>query len=158
MTKFIGYTNPEDGDFMLAVIIAIISGVSMSLQGVFNTKLSETVGLWETNVIAQGVALVVTFIVMLFAGKGDIKAIKDANKIYLLSGVLGAIIVYTVMKSISTLGTTYAISIILVAQLVAAALIDCFGLFGIEKCSFGLKEILGIVVMIAGIILFKWQK
>ncbi|MGL4731066.1 MAG: DMT family transporter [Clostridium sp.] len=143
---------------MLAVIIAIISGVSMSLQGVFNTRMSESIGLWETNVVAQAVALVVTFIVMIFAGQGDIKAIKNVNKIYLLSGALGAVIIYTVMKSISSLGTTYAISIILVAQLVAAALIDCFGLFGTEKCHFGFKELLGIIIMITGIIVFKWRK
>ena len=72
---------------MLGIIIAIISGISMSLQGVFNTRLSETVGLWETNVIVQIIGLIFTFIVMLLAGDGNIRAIKDANKLYLLGGI-----------------------------------------------------------------------
>jgi len=144
---------------MLGIIIAIISGVSMSLQGVFNTRLSDTVGLWETNVIVQGIGLIVTFIVMLLAGDGNIKAAKDANKIYLLGGVLGAVIIYTVMKSISTLGTTYAIGIILIAQLTAAAVIDHFGWFSPDGCNAvcGIKEIIGIAIMIVGIIVFKWK-
>ncbi|MGG7164734.1 DMT family transporter [Clostridium ihumii] len=143
---------------MIAIIIAIISGVSMSLQGVFNTKLSEKLGLWETNVVSQAIALIVTLIVMIFAGKGDLKAIKDVNKFYLLSGVLGAVIIYTVMKSISSLGTSCGIGIILIAQLGAAAIIDSFGLFGTEKTPYGIKEMLGIGIMIAGIIIFKWKK
>ncbi|MBY6773846.1 DMT family transporter, partial [Clostridium botulinum] len=36
---------------MMGIIYAIISGISMSLQGVFNTKLGEKIGIWETNVI-----------------------------------------------------------------------------------------------------------
>ena len=45
---------------MLAIIYAIISGISMTLQGVFNTRLEEKVGTWETNVIVQGSALILT--------------------------------------------------------------------------------------------------
>ena len=144
---------------MLGIIIAIISGISMSLQGVFNTRLSETVGLWETNVIVQIIGLIFTFIVMLLAGDGNIRAIKDANKLYLLGGSVGAVIIYTVMKSISTLGTTFAIGIILIAQLSSAALIDHFGWFSTDGCRAvcGIKEIIGIAIMIAGIVIFKWK-
>lgn len=129
----------------------------MSLQGVFNTRLSEKIGTWETNVFVQGSALLITLIIVFFFGNGSFKSIKDANKLYLLGGVLGAIIIFTVMQSISSLGTTVAIGTILIAQLTTAALIDAFGLFGTEKLTFGFNEILGIIIMIGGIILFKWK-
>ena len=61
------------------------------------------------------------------------------------------------MMSILKLGPTYAISIILVAQLIAAALIDLFGLFDSEKIGFGFTKIIGVIVMIIGIIIFKWR-
>ena len=61
------------------------------------------------------------------------------------------------MKSISGLGPTCGIGIILVAQLLAAALIEAFGLFGSEKLNFTLKEFIGIAIMVVGIIVFKWK-
>lgn len=142
---------------MFGFICAIISGIAMSLQGVFNTKLSEKIGSWETNTIVQGSGLVITLIILLFFRKGDFKAIKDVNKLYLLGGALGVIIIFTVMKSIASLGTTIGIGTILIAQISAAAIIDAFGLFGNDKITFGTNEILGIILMIFGIVLFKWK-
>ncbi|MBD7912591.1 MULTISPECIES: DMT family transporter [Clostridium] len=142
---------------MFSIIFAIISGVSMSLQGVFNTRLGEKIGTWETNVIVQASGLILTLLISFFFGKGDYRHVKEVNKLYLLGGVLGVIIIFTVMKSIGGLGTTYGIGIILVAQLIAAALIDCFGLFGSEKLNFSLKEIIGVAIMLIGIIVFKWK-
>lgn len=129
----------------------------MSLQGVFNTRLSDKIGSWETNTIVQASGLILTLIVLFFFGNGNFKEIKSANKLYLLGGALGVVIIFTVMVSIKSLGTTVGIGTILVAQLLAAALIDAFGLFGSEKVPFSFHEILGIVIMIAGIVLFKWK-
>ena len=142
---------------MFGFIIAIISGIAMSVQGVFNTKLSDKIGTWETNTIVQGSALVLTLIILFFFGNGNFREIKSANKLYLLGGALGVVITFTVILSIKSLGTTVGICTILIAQLLAAALIDAFGLFGSEKVPFSFHEILGIVIMIAGIVLFKWK-
>ena len=142
---------------MLAIIYAIISGISMTLQGIFNTRLEEKVGTWETNVIVQGTALILTLIILMFFGNGNFKAVKEVNKLYLLGGILGVIIIFTVMKSIGSMGATVGIGIILIAQLASAGIIDAFGLFGTEKVSFGLREFIGVAIMIIGIVIFKWR-
>ena len=142
---------------MLAIIYAIISGISMTLQGVFNTRLEEKIGTWETNVIVQGSALIFTLIIFMIFGKGSFKAIKDVNKLYLLGGFLGVIIIFTVMKSIGTMGATIGIGTILIAQLASAGIVDAFGLFGTEKVSFGIREFIGIGIMIIGVVIFKWR-
>lgn len=142
---------------MISIILAIISGISMSLQGVFNTRLGEKIGIWETNVLVQGIGLVLTFLISLFLRDGNYRDLRSANKLYLLGGALAVVITFTVMKSIGDLGPTYAIGIILIAQLVAAALIDAFGLFGSEKLNFTLKEFIGVAFMLIGIIVFKWK-
>ena len=142
---------------MISIIFAIISGISMTLQGVFNTRLSEKIGTWETNVLVQGIAFILTLIISFILKDTNYKAIKDVNKLYLLGGVLGVIILFTVMKSIGNMGPTCGIAIILVAQLISAALIDAFGLFDTPKLPFGFKQIIGVIVMICGIILFKWK-
>ncbi|GAA0682200.1 MULTISPECIES: DMT family transporter [Clostridium] len=142
---------------MIGIIFSIIAGAAMSFQGVFNTRLEEKIGTWETNVLVQGIAFLLTLIIVLFFGKGDFKELASANKLYLLGGVLGAVITFTVMKGIGDLGPTYAISTILVSQLLTAGIIDAFGLFDSQKLSFGFSKVIGIAIMIVGIIIFKWK-
>lgn len=142
---------------MLGIITSLIAGICMSFQGVFNTRLSEKIGLWETNVIVQASGLLLTVIAVLIFGNGGFKNIKNSNKLYLLGGALGVIIIYTVMQGIKSLGPTCSISIILVAQLTSAAIIDAFGLFNSTQVKFGMTKIIGVIVMIVGILIFKYK-
>lgn len=141
---------------MFGIICAIISGITMSVQGVFNTRLGEKIGVWETTLLVQIIALIVSLIVFFLLGDGSYSNLKDAPKLYLTGGILGVVITFTVMKSVSSMGPTVGIGIILVSQLLAAALIDAFGLFGSEKMRFLPNHILGIAIMIVGIVIFKW--
>lgn len=147
----------KGGVFMLGIIFSIVAGISMSFQGIFNTHLSDKIGIWEANFLVQSIGMILTLIILLLLGDGNIKKVKEVNKLYLSGGLLGVLIIFTVMKGIKALGPTYAISTILVAQLLSAALIDAFGLFGCEQIRFGITKILGIVVMIVGIVIFKWE-
>ncbi|MDP4088624.1 MAG: DMT family transporter [Bacillota bacterium] len=142
---------------MTGLVFAAIAGVAMSLQGVFNTRLGARIGCWQTNLIVQGSAFLITLVVVLFVRDGNLKNLKDVNKLYFLGGALGVIIIFTVMKGIEFLGATYAISTILVAQLTAAALIDAIGLFDTVQVKFGITKVFGVIVMVIGIIIFKWK-
>ncbi|MGH4119052.1 DMT family transporter [Clostridium sp.] len=141
----------------MGLIFSIIAGICMSLQGVFNTRASEKIGLWETNVLVQGSGLILTLLILLIVGNGNFNAIKEVNKLYLLGGVLGSIIIFTVMQGITKLGPTYSIATILVAQLLAAGLIDSLGIFGANQIKFTLSKFIGVGTMIVGIIIFKWK-
>ncbi len=143
---------------MSGFIFAIVAGAAMSIQGVFNTRLSEKIGLLESNMIVQGSAFVIALLAMLIFSKGDITKVGEVNKLYLLGGVIGFVITLTVMMAIKNLSPTIAISVILIAQLFVAALIDAFGLFGSEKVPFSFTKYIGIALMIAGVIVFKLKK
>ena len=142
---------------MFGIICAIISGIAMSVQGVFNTRLGEKIGVWETTLLVQIIALMVSLSVFLIWGNGSYANLKEANKLYLLGGILGVVITFTVMKSVSSMGPSLGIGIILVSQLLTAALIDALGLLGNEKMSLSLNHFLGIAIMITGIIIFKYN-
>ena len=94
---------------------------------------------------------------MLVLGNGNWKELGSVNKLYLLGGALGLVITITVMVGIKNLSPTIAISVILIAQLFVAALIDAFGLMGAEKVAFGWSKYVGLGLMIAGVLLFKWK-
>lgn len=140
---------------MIGIVMSIIAGAAMSIQGVFNTRLSEKIGTLETNVFVQGTAFLLGLISLIFYKKGNFGEITSINKLYLTGGILGIIITITVMLSIKDLKPAYAISIILIAQLLVAAIIDAFGLFDSEKSPFGLEKYIGLALMIAGVIVFK---
>lgn len=143
---------------MAGFIFAVISGAAMSVQGVMNTRLGEKIGVYEANMYIQGTAFLLSLLVMFIFGKGDIKAITDVNKLYLFGGALGLVITITVMRSVSALDPTLAISAILIAQLITAAVIDAFGLMGSERIAFDWTKYVGIALMIGGVLLFKWQR
>ncbi len=142
---------------MIGVIMCIISGAAMSLQGVFNTRLSEQTGLLESNFIVQATAFLLA-VISLFWARGSMTEALSVNKLYLSGGVLAMVITITVMLGIKNLSPAVAISIILVSQLLAAALIDAFGWFGTERAVFGLRKIIGLAVMISGILIFSVKK
>ena len=143
---------------MVGIITAIVAGAAMSFQGVMNTRLGDKIGLYESNVFVQGTAFVLAVIAMLILGKGDIMGLMSVdNKIYLLGGVLGLVITVTVMLAIGNLSPTYAISIILISQLIVAALVDAFGWLGSEKIPFTWNKYVGVGLMIAGVVCFKWK-
>lgn len=129
----------------------------MSVQGVMNTRLQEHVGLWEANAYTQGTALLLSLIVLWIFGKGDLMKLSTVPKGYLLSGALGLVITVTVMLSIKGLSPTVAISTILIAQLLVAAMIDGFGWMGQEKISMNARQFIGLGLMLGGVVLFKWK-
>ena len=142
---------------MFGILMAILSGAAMSLQGVMNTRLSEKIGLLESNSFVQGTAFVLSLIAMLAFGKGNFSRISSVSWPYLLGGALGLFITVGVMVSIRELNATVAISIILISQILLAALIDAFGWMGSEKIPFGWQKYVAIALMISSVILFKWQ-
>ena len=55
----------------------------------------------------------------------------------------------------SSLGPAEAVMIIVTAQILVAYLIELFGLFGVEKVEFHWSKLIGVLLAIGGIILFK---
>lgn len=127
----------------------------MSVQGVMNTRLQEGIGLWEANAYVQGTAFALSLLVAWIFGSGHFSAITNVPKGYWLGGVLGLVITVTVMLSIKGLNPTVAISTILIAQLLVAALIEALGWMGQEKVPMGIKQYIGLGLMLGGVVLFK---
>lgn len=142
---------------LLGVMFAVVSGAFMSIQGVMNTRLSDKIGLLESNAFVQGTAFLLSVIAVLIFGKGNFSSIFQAKPLYLLGGVLGLFITIFVMLSMQNLSPTVAVSVILIAQLTVAAVIDAFGIMETEKIAFHWTKILGLLLMIGGVILFKFK-
>lgn len=142
---------------MLGLMFSLFAGLLVTLQSVFNTRVTDKIGFWETNAFVHGTGFLFAFIIMMLFGSGTFKKIGEVNKLYLLGGIFGVLIIFCVTKSISLAGATMTVSIMLIAQLIMSTCIDTFGLFGMEKIEFHITRILGVLVMIAGVVIFKWK-
>lgn len=143
---------------LTSIITALVSGALMSIQGVFNTRVSEKAGLWFTTSIVHFLAFIVCIGVLFFTRDANVLGLKMVNKWYLLGGVLGAGITYTVIIATAHLGPAFAVMMILIAQMTTSYLIEVLGWFGTEKTGFIWTKLVGVGIMIVGIIVFQWKK
>ena len=142
---------------MLGVIFSIIAGMAMSIQGVMNTRLGERIGTMEANAVVQCTAAALSLAALAVYHTGNFSALAGTPKLYWFGGVLGLVITVTVMLGIRDLSPTVSISVILISQLLVAALIDAFGLMDSEKVPFGWGKFVGVGLMLGGVVLFKWK-
>lgn len=143
---------------MIGILIALLSGALMSVQGVFNTEVTKNTSLWVSNCWVQFTALLVCLIGWFVTGRQSFGGLFAMDHKYMLcGGVIGAFITLTVIQSMTQLGPAKAVMLIVVSQLLIAYLIELFGLFGVEKVGFDWKKLLGMGLAIAGIIIFKWK-
>lgn len=145
---------------MWGFLIACLSGALMSIQGVFNTGVTKETGSWITNCFVQLTAFLVCLGFFLFTELGKVSVgdlFKVEHKYMLLGGVMGAFITLTVIKSMASLGPAKAILAIVVTQVLVGYLIELFGLFGVEKVPFSMSKLIGILIAIVGIVVFKWE-
>lgn len=144
---------------MWGFIIALISGALMSVQGVFNTQITKSAGIWLAAAWVQLSAFVVCVAAWFFTGRQSVsRLLLVSQKYMLIGGVMGAFITYTVIKSMERMGPAGAVLVIVISQIAVAYLISLLGLFGVEKVSFSWQKLLGIVVAIAGIWIFQKGK
>lgn len=143
---------------MIGFLIALISGALMSIQGVFNTQVTKTSGIWVANAFVQFTAFLVCIAIWLFSDRSSFATLlKVEPKYMLLGGVMGAGITYTVIKGMEILGPARAVMIIVVSQLIVAYGIELLGWFGVEKQPLEMRKVIGMLIAIAGIIVFKWK-
>ena len=119
---------------MIGFLIALVSGALMSIQGVFNTQVTKSTGIWTASAFVQFTALLVCLGAWLCTERTSFLKIAQVEPRYmLLGGAIGAFITYTVIRSMDALGPAKAVMLIVVAQLAVAYIIELFGWFGVEK-------------------------
>ena len=149
----------KGNEIMIGILIAILSGILMSVQGVFNTDVTKQSSLWVANSWVQFTALAVCLVAWGITDRSSFAALgKVQPKYVLIGGIIGAFITLTVVKSMHTLGPAQAVLFIVIAQMISAYVIELFGLFGTEKADWSVQNLIGMAVAVAGVILFQWER
>ena len=143
---------------MIGFVIALLSGALMSIQGVFNTEVTKTTGMWVSNAWVQLTAFAVCLAAWLIAGRDDVMMLgKVEPKYLLLGGVIGAGITLTVIQAMNQLGPAKAALLIVISQLIVAYIIELLGMFGVEKEPLEWRKVIGMGIALVGVAIFQWK-
>ena len=87
---------------MWGILVALISGALMSLQGVFNTEVTKQSSIWAAAGWVQATALITCVVLYFCTGRGEIWGMFSIDRKYmLLGGVMGAFITWLSLIHIS---------------------------------------------------------
>ncbi|WP_214828754.1 DMT family transporter [Exiguobacterium algae] len=135
----------------MGIIFAVLSGTFIALQGIFNAKLGYAVGPWLSVTIVHFVGLILALAIYFFKRDADLGAFRRVPWYYSLGGLFGVFVVFGELTAIQQLGVTWAICILLVAQLIGAFLIDVNGWLGVKRKPVNAGQVMGLALMVIGI-------
>ncbi|MGV3489089.1 MAG: DMT family transporter [Tuberibacillus sp.] len=136
---------------MKGLIIALLAGGFITLQGVVNTQMSNDIGTWQTATITQLTSFTTMFIVVLLLRDKNWKHLRHVKPLYLSGGLFGSFIITSNVTAFQYIGATLTISPMLIAQLGLTFVIDSLGWFGFPKQKIRLPQMIGIGLMITGV-------
>ncbi|MBN8234879.1 DMT family transporter [Halobacillus kuroshimensis] len=143
---------------MSGIVLAVAAGILISLQNVFNARVSEKTGPWATTTLVLGLGLVCSLPVFYAVERESLFTFGNVNPIYLFGGVFGVGIVFFLMQGVTLIGPAYAISIALISQIVLAFIINTGGWFGFAASDLSWQKLLGIALLIGGVLVYKLEK
>ena len=134
----------------LLIIIAAISGISMTLQAQFTGLMDKQIGTLESVFITYGSGGLLIGLVMLLKRGGNLAACQGVPWYALFAGALGLVIVGTLGYSTARLGLVTVLTIIVASQFITGAFLDHFGVLGAELRPLNLTRISGIGLLLLG--------
>jgi transporter family-2 protein len=140
-------------DIFFLVLLALLGGVAVTLQGQFMGLMDHSIGTRESVFITYaGGGLVVT-LVMLFLRGGNLRAAASVSIPWyaFTAGLLGLIIVGTIGYTIPRLGLTSALTLVLAGQFLLSVLIEHFGWFGAPVRPLEWPRLVGILILLLGV-------
>jgi transporter family-2 protein len=134
-------------------LIMLLAGVGIPVLAALNASLGMRLG---SAVAAGAILFVVAFlctmiVLFLFDRPSALLNVAAAPKHLLLAGCLTAFYVLSITFIAPRFGVGNAVFFVLLGQLISAAAIDHFGLFGAQVSPLSLTRASGIALMAAGV-------
>ncbi|TCI61776.1 DMT family transporter [Exiguobacterium sp. SH3S1] len=139
----------------LGMMLAVMGGMLVCVQNTFNANVKQRVGAWATTTLVLALGFLASLFIGLISEGSALFDLRGMETWYWFSGIIGVGVVMSVTQSVQQLGPSYAISIVMVSQILFALLWDTLGWFGLEAIPFTWKTALGIVLIVGGVLLFQ---
>ncbi len=137
------------GATAVAVAVCFVAGLGGAIQAGLMGRFGQHIGVVEAVAFASVVTMIVAFSAVLVARQsvsGVVEGLRAPPWLW-LAGVMSAVIVFAVALAPPRIGTTTTIGLIIAGNLVMAAVIDRYGLFGLERIGLSPVRVLGIALL-----------
>ena len=137
-------------NLILTVLIGVLGGIAVGLQGPIVSQMSQRVGTVAGSFVVHVSGAFLSGLLLLALGGENIRNWRSLSWYMFLSGSFGVILYLTLNHTMPRLGATTALALIIIGQLVMGIVIDQFGLFGVSIRPMDLARLVGAGLLIAG--------
>jgi len=139
----------------VAVVLAATAGLGGAVQVAVMGELGDRVGVFPAIALSVIVSFVLG-IVVLYAAGSSLWGVRDALREPLwlwTGGAISLFIILAITVAGPRVGVAATLAVVIAGNLVMSAVVDQFGLFGLEKIAIGWPRALGIALLAAGVAL-----
>jgi transporter family-2 protein len=133
----------------LAIGLATIAGLAGSVQVAVMGRFGGRIGVFEALSFSTAVQLVFSVLLLLAVrgGAGGLAGALRTPAWMWIGGLMGLTVVASITFAQPRIGATATIGILIAGQLVMGAVIDRFGLFGVDQIAISPPRAAGIVLL-----------
>jgi len=137
-----------------ALVLTLAAGALVAFQPPANALLGRLVGDYGAAFVSLALSTVIVGVLLVTLGDlGQLSGLKGFRAEHLLGGVAGAAIVVVSLVTVRSLGAGGVTAALVASQLTVSAILDRFGVLGLERGPLGLRYLLGAGLLIAGTLL-----
>jgi len=131
----------------LAIVVGLVSGVAIGLQGPLASMISQRVGSLGSALLVHlgGAALAV--VLLLATGDGRLAAWRSIPSYALWAGFAGVVLIVGISHTIPRIGLAPTFALIVTAQLTLGAVIDHHGWLEVAVHPIGPTRLIGIAAL-----------
>jgi bacterial/archaeal transporter family-2 protein len=136
----------------LAVALAVLAGLAGSVQVAVMGRFGGRIGVFEALTFSTAVQLVFSFLILLAVRGGGVGGLPQSLKTpawMWIGGLMGLTVVGTITFAQPRIGATATIGILIAGQILMGAVIDRFGLFGVDQIA--ISPVRGVGIALLGI-------
>ena len=148
--------SPTEHSFTAIALMMLVVGMGIPVAAALNAGLGQHLqNSAAAATVLFGVGLVMTAVVLAFVGVPPLASFSGTSPWTYAAAVGVVLYILSITWSAPRIGVGNAIFFVLLGQIVAAAAIDHFGLFGAAKTTITHQRAIGLVVMVLGVYLAK---
>jgi transporter family-2 protein len=135
-----------------AVALTLVAGVAGTIQVAVMGRFGDRIGVFPAFAFATAVTAAVGLVLLLAARQslgGYSQALHQPAWLW-IGGLMGAIVVIVITVSAPRIGTTATVAIFVFAQFAGAAVVDRYGMFGLDRIALTWPRVAGLVLLGAG--------
>lgn len=133
-------------------MLSLSAGLAAATQTTILGRFGQRIGSLPATAFCSVITVVCAFGCLLILGQSPAAVVAGlhAPPWMLVGGLIGSFYLFSVTVAAPRIGTTTTLSFVIMGQLATGALIDQFGLFGVDKIELTWLRLLGALLLLAG--------